>query len=198
MAFPGFCVSTADAQARAWDVSLSSGVAFPVGLFANTHQTPGQPYADQRAATGWNLDGQATFRFFHGLGITALAGYQFNPFTGPAEGVSNYSTWRVLAGPSYRIPLATNWALTARLLGGVERVSLTSDENQGLPFAWQAGVVLQYSLCKSWYLLASADFITATYHIPYVEYVTPNEIGGGRYDGPRRTIDTDLGIGFRF
>ncbi|HTJ13571.1 MAG TPA: hypothetical protein VL547_16160 [Dinghuibacter sp.] len=183
---------TADARNTRWEVSLASGLSIPMGPFVHV-QDPNGITSTFSERTGWNLDAQGTYRFWHGWGATLLAGYQRNPY--PEN--SPASWFRLMAGPSYRLPLDTKWALTARALAGVERYDLKPGNGYPAPFTLEGGIGAQYALGKRWFLQATADYSRATRRSYTQEVVNSTEIFSFSDKYSWAYYTADLGIGLR-
>lgn len=183
---------TAIAQNSRWEVSLASGLSIPNGPFEHIHGSSGYDL-NFYERTGWNLDAQATYRLWHRWGATVLTGYQRNPY---AESATD-KWFRLMAGPSYRLPLNTKWALTARVLAGVERYDLKLGTKELAPFTLEGGVGAQYALGRRWFLQATADYVRASRRLYGTVIINPTEIYNENYKYTWEYVVTDLGIGLR-
>ncbi|HTJ13572.1 MAG TPA: hypothetical protein VL547_16165 [Dinghuibacter sp.] len=186
--------SRAGAQNSRWDVSLSAGGAFPAGTFVNFNAF----YAKGYAKTGWDADAMATYRVWKNWGVTVLAGYQDNPYDSRNNGaldLPSFTAVRLMAGPSYRIPLRLDkgWSLTARLLVGAQRSDLDFSHHESTPFTWEPGLELQRDLGKNLYLKLGGDY-TFSQGNSDVRFSPEVPV----YSINRRLIDANLGIGIRF
>lgn len=184
--------NTATAQNYRWEVSLASGLSIPNGPFEQIKGTNGGNL-NFSERTGWNLDAQATYRLWHGWGATVLAGYQRNPYV--SSGTDKW--FRLMAGPSYRLPLDRKWAMTARALAGVERYDLKLGTKELAPFTLEGGLGAQYALGKRWFLQATADYVRASRHLYGTLIINSTEIYSENYTYAWQYVVTDLGVGLR-
>jgi hypothetical protein len=180
----------ASAQTGRWDISVTGGPSIPVMAFAQKNTTES---GSQYAQTGWDAQFRVNYKVITGIDFSAVVGHQVNGFDNgafyPVTNYSSYSSWRILVGPSFRwFPGdQKTWALTARTLYGLQWSG--SNEYQGFsnaPFTFQGGVGAQYNLTRHWYLMATGDFVTATYK----RLAEQTKISG-----PRNAFDVGAGIG---
>lgn len=176
-----------------WSLSLETGPAFPVGAFHSIAQI--SPMAGY-ARTGYGAELSGNYRICHALGITLAAGFQQNPtattllyseFPGAqGQGPSSvtrqhWSIVRLLAGPSYSIPLLPKKGLSLRFraLAGALKTkipdvtistpgppnSLTTGSTDYFAygslhwaFAYQADVALQWNFTRRLALTLDAGY----------------------------------------
>lgn len=198
--FAAACLTAprAHAQNSRWDVSFSTGIGFPSGTFVNYNPYYQKGYAKM----GWNADAMATYQVWKNWGVTVLAGYQENPFKGKeyvGVDIPTFTAVRLMAGPSYRIPLNLDagWSLTARFLVGAQRSDLNFGHHESTPFTWEPGLELQRDLGKNLYLKIGADY-TASQSNSDNRYTAAGEPDMALYSINRRVIDANVGIGIRF
>ena len=185
----------ATAQISRWDFSLSSGASFPTKPFAKYTVNSIDSYAN----TGWNAEARATYRLWKNWGVTALTGYQQNKLDVQGAGGVDFSPFtavRLMAGPSYHLPLGRGWALTAGFLVGAQRSDLKFKYTEAAPFTWEPNLGLQYSLGKHWYVQADFDYPYSVSHGP-LTYGTNGLPDVYVYDFYRRLVNANLGLGFR-
>jgi hypothetical protein len=122
----GACASAQDAPAR-WSLDLAAGPASPIGSF---HSIASMTSNSGYARTGYGAQLSGSYRIYHRLGVTLAAGYQqnptattlryydeANPLNVPPSTISHkhWTMTRILAGPSWSLPLAPKKGLSLRI-----------------------------------------------------------------------------------
>lgn len=191
LAFACLCGRPAFAQNR-WEISVDGGAAIPAR--ANPQ---GNTYGE---STGLNVDAQVTYRVWNGLGISLLAGYNRNIFDNENAGVGSdlITDYRLLVGPSYRLPLGEKWAVTARVLAGYQRADLDFSQQEYRPFTVQAGLGVQYALGAHLFVQFTGDYSFANSDATGVVYVNNQIYGQSTYEDQWNFFFTNVGIGLRF
>ncbi|TDX00444.1 outer membrane beta-barrel protein [Dinghuibacter silviterrae] len=181
------------ASAQKWSVALSAGPAFPTGNFSKADPD----IVSGNASTGLDIQAQTTYRVYRRWGMSVLAGYQHNgdgwvPSSSRGE---YYQFWKLLAGPVYQLPLTSDWALTARALAGVERLT-PLEGPRPTPFTWGGGLGARYALHKRWFIQATADYLEADYRHQETIYANNALFFSSRVHYAYNSVSTAVGLGY--
>lgn len=211
------------------EISLNAGIASPGGNFAKGN------YADEKsgfAKTGLHLNLSAVHFFNKNWGAGLLLGYSQYGTKGKqslADGYKedsgtdsttlytkgNNSSLSILAGPYYRIPLSSKFAVDLRVLGGYVNTHLagfqvfyedyltnamTQKESSAGGFGYQVGAGIRYSITKKIAIKANADYFSSKpkINISYDNFIVNSGRKLTTYNEAVSGINTTLGIAYSF
>lgn len=212
------------------EISINAGVSSPSGNFAKGEYDNNKS-GYSKAGVHLNLSG--VHYFTPNLGINVLIGYTQFGSKGLQSLVEGYkedsgtdsttlstteksSSFSVLVGPIYKIPVTDKFSVQIRALGGytnstlggfkvyyedyLDNTIMTQKKSTAGSFGLQAGLGLNYKITNKIAVLANADFFTSkpTFNISYENY---NVNSGRKIDTYKENINginATLGVGFSF
>ena len=212
------------------EISINAGIGIPSCNFSKGD------YADETsgfAKTGFHINLSGTHHFNKNWGVNVLVGYTQFGSTGLqslADGykedsgtdsttlntTGNNSSFTVLVGPVYNIPVSDKFSVQLRALGGYTSTTLAGfkvyyedyldntvmEQNKatGGAFGFQLGAGIKYKASDKIYILANGDYFNSkpSMDITYENY----NVNSGRklttYNETVSGINITLGIGFSF
>ncbi|MEP6712085.1 MAG: outer membrane beta-barrel protein [Ferruginibacter sp.] len=212
------------------EISINAGVGSPSGNFAKGD------YADDKsgyAKAGFHINLSGIHNFNKNWGINVVIGYTQFDAKGLQSLVDGYkedsgtdsttlnttnksSSFSVLVGPVYKIPVCSKFSIHLRALGGYTNTTLagfkvyyedyldntvmTQKKATTGSFGFQAGAGVNYNVTDNISVLANVDYFTSKpkFNISYENY----NVNSGRkidtYNESISGINATLGIGFSF
>ncbi|RXK85440.1 outer membrane beta-barrel protein [Filimonas effusa] len=226
IAFVLFVAAANSMNAQKMTVALNGGIAGPMGAFSRSD------YYNEKsgfAKAGYHFNLSATYKLNKSLGINMLLGYsQFGHkgLRSLAEGYKEDSgtdsttvysrgtnhSFSVLIGPAYFLPVSKKLTLSARVLGGYVRTSLsgfqvfyedytdnamTQKKASAGAFGGQAGLGLAYQLSNRVSIRANADqFLSSpAFKISYEHYIVNSGRRLSDYHQTLSGINATVGVG---
>lgn len=225
-----FAQKKAAVKSSSTEISINAGVGSPSGNFAKGD------YANEKsgfAKSGFHINLSGTYFFNKNWGLNLVLGFTQYGSKGLQSLVDGYkedsgtdsttlnttnknSSFNVLVGPVYQIPVSSKFSVRLRALLGYSNTTLAGfkvyyedyldntvmeqKKSSGGGFAFAAGAGVTYKVSKNICLLANADYFSSKPNID-IAYVNYNVNSGRKintYNENISGINATVGIGFSF